>query len=119
MVIKSLPMYSLNYPIEPSFDEWVKITNRCICHKSTIMYETGEFIMCKVCDGFIINKDNLAIINRVNRLSSGNHVVDGECLGTNLNEDIKSKIKLSDYCDCPFCSDVRLRRTARDIDEYI
>ena len=41
------------------------------------------------------------------------------CLSTNLNEDIKSKIIVSDYCDCPFCKDVRERKRSRDIDEYI
>ena len=31
---------------------------------------------------------------------------ENECLSTNLNEDIKSKIKVIDYCDCPFCTEI-------------
>ncbi len=104
MGMKSLPM--LRFNLNP-FD---RINDKCNCRYKSMGYETGKYIRCKFCDG---------IINRVNRLSSGNHVVDGECLGTNLNEDIKSKIKLSDYCDCPFCSDVINRKELRDIDEYI
>ena len=32
-----------------------------------------------------------------------------DCLGTNLNEDIKSKINITDYCDCPFCKEIIYR----------
>ena len=54
--MKQLPMFDLNYHY---FDDWVKQTNRCICSTYKIAYETGQYIMCKKCDGFIMEKDKL------------------------------------------------------------
>ena len=56
MKMNRLPMFSLNYN---PFDEWVRVTNRCICRTYKTAYETGEYIMCKECDGFIMEKDKL------------------------------------------------------------
>ena len=42
-----------------------------------------------------------------------------DCLGKNMNEDLKDKIVLDKLCDCLFCKDVRMRKSERDIDEYI
>jgi len=53
--MRELPMFSLNYN---PFDEWVRVTNRCICRTYNTAYETGEYIVCKVCDGFICRKDS-------------------------------------------------------------